>query len=431
MEAALGAPNEEDVIRYEDKYGRVNGSKKKIVVAVSGGFDPIHIGHIRLFQEARKLGDELVVVLNNDYWLKNKKGYSFAKEVERKEIIESIDCVDRVVVTKHGPNPVDTSVSRELEELRPDIFANGGDRFAHNVPEAEICAKINCKMVFNVGDGGKIQSSSWLLGGYKKLALLDEKAVIVAGKSVVFFDLDGTLTLSKADLDEEMSGLLCRLLEKKMVVVVGGGGVEQLQGQFLDKLVCPKEKLVNLFIQPTSGAKMYRYTSGGWNLEYSRDLTKEEKEKIMSAFPKALRDTSYVEPEKIYGNVLEDRGTQITFSALGQKAPIEEKLKWNKEKGDLRRQVKEAVEKYLPEFEVRVGGSTSVDVTKKGIDKAYGIRQFARIMNVPIEKMVYVGDAIYVGGNDYPAVKSGVDTISVENVEDTKYLIRKFLEINK
>lgn len=137
--------------------------RKQIVVAVSGGFDPIHIGHIRMFQKARKFGNQLVVVINNDNWLKKKKGYVFMSQEERKEIIKAINCVDKVVLTSHGSNPKDMSVCAELKKIRPNIFANGGDRKLGNIPEVPVCKAINCKMVFNVGHGGKVQSSSWLL----------------------------------------------------------------------------------------------------------------------------------------------------------------------------------------------------------------------------------------------------------------------------
>ncbi len=136
---------------------------KRITVAVSGGFDPIHIGHVRMFKEAKKLGDYLVVILNNDNWLQKKKGVVFMPEVERKEIIESLGCVYAVVLTKHSKNPNDMSVCAELTKLKPHIFANGGDRHKNNIPEVAVCDSIGCKMIFNVGSGGKIQSSSWLL----------------------------------------------------------------------------------------------------------------------------------------------------------------------------------------------------------------------------------------------------------------------------
>lgn len=140
-----------------------NKSKNPIVVAVSGGFDPIHIGHIRMFQEAKKLGDKLVVILNNDNWLKKKKGYVFMLQKERKELVESVKGVDKVVLTSHAKSSRDMSICRELKKLCPDIFANGGDRKLSNIPEVPACKEIGCKMVFNVGRGGKIQSSSVLL----------------------------------------------------------------------------------------------------------------------------------------------------------------------------------------------------------------------------------------------------------------------------
>ena len=138
-------------------------SEKTIVVAVSGGFDPIHPGHVRMFREARELGDKLVVILNNDNWLQQKKKYNFMGEKERKEVIEALRYVDEVVITKHPKNPEDMSVCEALIRLKPDIFANGGDRKADNIPEYELCRKLGIKMVFNVGEGGKVQSSSSLV----------------------------------------------------------------------------------------------------------------------------------------------------------------------------------------------------------------------------------------------------------------------------
>ena len=145
-----------------------NKKKKKIVVAVSGGFDPIHIGHIRIFEEAKKLGTHLLVIINNDNWLRNKKQHIFMSDKERKEVIESLKAVDTVVLTQHKKNPVDMSVCAELLKYKPNIFANGGDRKKDNIPEVPVCEKIGCKMVFGVGKGGKVQSSSWLLEKYVK-----------------------------------------------------------------------------------------------------------------------------------------------------------------------------------------------------------------------------------------------------------------------
>ena len=143
--------------------------KSKKVVMVSGGFDPVHIGHVRLFEEAKKLGDELVVVVNNDNWLKFKKGYTFMADVDRKEIIESFRPVDRVILTSHEPGTTDITVCRELELVRPHTFANGGDRKENvPVPEYEVCRRLGIEMVFNVGYGGKVRSSSELVKQVKK-----------------------------------------------------------------------------------------------------------------------------------------------------------------------------------------------------------------------------------------------------------------------
>lgn len=143
-----------------------SSNSNKIVVAVSGGFDPIHVGHVRLLKEAKKLGDTLIVILNNDHWLTKKKGYFFMPQHERVEIIKAIAFVDDVILSSHQQNPDDMSVCKDLEECRPHIFVNGGDRFQDNIPEVETCLKIGCKMAFNIGEGGKVQSSSWLLEKY-------------------------------------------------------------------------------------------------------------------------------------------------------------------------------------------------------------------------------------------------------------------------
>ncbi len=142
--------------------------EKETVVMISGGFDPIHIGHVRYMQEAKKLGDKLIVVINNDNWLRLKKGSSFMPEKERKEIIESISGIDKVLISQHSKNTKDMSVCKEIIKVKPNIFANGGDRFADNIPEFKLCNELGIKMVFNVGRGGKVRSSSDLLRDYSK-----------------------------------------------------------------------------------------------------------------------------------------------------------------------------------------------------------------------------------------------------------------------
>src|SRR3989344_2521739 len=144
--------------------------RKSRVVAVSGGFDPLHIGHVRMFEAARKLGDKLVVIMNNDHWLRMKKGFTFMPQKERAEIIRHLPFVDKVVFTDHKKGDTDKSVSRTLAKVRPDVFANGGDRVSKNVPEVIVCRELGIKIVFNVGRGGKVQSSSWMIDSARRPA---------------------------------------------------------------------------------------------------------------------------------------------------------------------------------------------------------------------------------------------------------------------
>jgi len=251
---------------------------------------------------------------------------------------------------------------------------------------------------------------------------------VLLTKKVIIFDLDGTLAESKSILDKEMAGLLCVLFEKRNVAVIGGGDYKQFKKQFLDHLRCSNVGYRNLFLMPTSGARFFKFQKNKWEKVYECNLTQKEKLKILSAFKKVFRDINYQEPVKKYGTVIEDRGSQITFSALGQKAPLIEKENWNK-KNDVRKKIKSALETYVPEFEIRLGGLTSIDITKKGIDKAYGIEKLLKFFNVSIREIVYVGDALYKGGNDFAVLRTGVDSIKIFGPNETKDLVRQILLI--
>mgnify|MGYP001563772908 FL=1 len=155
------------MIKYDKKPEKpLKNGKSKIVVAVSGYFNPIHIGHIRLFKEAKKLGTKLIVIVNNDKQVKLKGSIPFMNEKERMEIIAALAAVDNVILAIDK----DRTVCKTLKLIRPDIFANGGDRTKNNIPEVAVCQEINCQMVFNIGQGGKVQSSSWLLERFLKNA---------------------------------------------------------------------------------------------------------------------------------------------------------------------------------------------------------------------------------------------------------------------
>lgn len=245
-------------------------------------------------------------------------------------------------------------------------------------------------------------------------------------KSLIVFDLDGTLTESKAPLKRDMSRALVALLEQKKVAVIGGGSYEQFKEQFLGYLVCPPALLEHLFLFPTTSTSFYRYRRGGWKKIYRKTLTVQEKKAIMRMFDRAFIAIHYAPPKKVWGKVIEDRGSQVTFSALGQKAPVRAKALWNA-RCDVRPQLMKVMQKALPEFEVRRGGLTSIDVTPKGIDKAYGVRQIEKVLKIPIKEMLFVGDALYKGGNDAAAKKTGVKTIAVKGPQDTIAIIKKII----
>jgi phosphomannomutase len=238
-------------------------------------------------------------------------------------------------------------------------------------------------------------------------------------KSLIVFDLDGTLAESKSPIDMEMGKLLDALLGIVKVAIISGGGWPQFERQVLAHL-SQGEGLRNLSLLPTCGTKFYQYQSG-WKLLYSEDFTRAQKHKIIDSL-KQVTDLSERALENVWGEVIEDRGSQITFSALGQEAPLDEKKNWDPDFSK-RKQMKAALDQLIPEFTVRLGGATSIDVTQHGIDKAYGIRKLRDILGTGIEQMIFIGDAIFPGGNDYPAKEAGALSIEVRDPHETKRVI--------
>jgi phosphomannomutase len=242
-------------------------------------------------------------------------------------------------------------------------------------------------------------------------------------KKLIVFDLDGTLTESKSLLDAEMANLLVALLNIVKVAVISGGNWPQFEKQVLFNLP-DHECLKNFSLLPTDGAKFYQYKSG-WEKLYSEDLTTEEKEKIIASLKRAI-DLSGFKVEEVWGEIIEDRDSQITFSALGQQAPLEEKKRWDPNFAK-RKKIKAMLDTFIPEFSVRLGGTTSIDVNKPGIDKAYGIRKLRDTLGIAIDEMIFIGDALFVGGNDYPALEAGVVSIRVRGPVETKLVIEAII----
>jgi len=243
-------------------------------------------------------------------------------------------------------------------------------------------------------------------------------------KKLIVFDLDGTLTESKASLDDEMASLLQGLISLVKVCIISGGDWPQFEKQVLARL--PQgTRLSNLALMPNCGTKFYIYKNG-WKKIYSEDLTLQEKAKILRSLDKAIADVD-LKKQKLWGVQIEDRGSQITFSALGQEAPLKEKKKWDDDMSK-RRKIKSLLEKSIPEFSVRIGGSTSIDITKPGIDKAYGIHKLHENLGITLRQMVFIGNAIFPGGNDYPVQQVGVLSISVEGPSKTKQVVSAIID---
>jgi len=242
-------------------------------------------------------------------------------------------------------------------------------------------------------------------------------------KKLVVFDLDGTLAESKVAIDPEIAELLNRLLQIAKVSIISGGDWPQFQKQVLSKLKI-KEYLKNLVILPTCGAKCYQYRSG-WKKSYAENFTKEEAKTIVNRLQQAVSESGLI-VEKTWGRQIEDRGSQITFSALGQQAPLNDKSKFDPDFAK-RRKIKSILDKTLSDFSVEIGGATSIDVTKRGIDKAYGINKLHQILDIKIRKTLFIGDALFEGGNDHPATTTGVACIEVKNPIETKRVIQTII----
>ena len=242
-------------------------------------------------------------------------------------------------------------------------------------------------------------------------------------KKLIVFDLDGTLALSKSSLTPETAALLHDLLGILKVAVISGGAWAQFEKQLLAGL--PQDAdLANLSLLPTCGTKFLQY-NGKWTELYSEDLSAVQRKKIIDSLDKAAGEAGYRE-KKVWGDVIEDRGSQVTFSALGQQAPLAEKEQWDPDFAK-RKKISAILETLIPEFSIHLGGATSIDVTKPGIDKAYGIGKLRDTLHISLQEMVYIGDALFPGGNDYPAEQAGVVSIPVKGPDDTNLVIKTIL----
>jgi HAD superfamily hydrolase (TIGR01484 family) len=250
----------------------------------------------------------------------------------------------------------------------------------------------------------------------------------ISHKKVIIFDLDGTLTKSKSDLDHEMASLICELLRLRYVAVTSGCSFQQFESQFLSGL--PRStNLCNLLLFPTSSASGYYYDRKRhrFSQAYTNLLSVQDVKKILRSFARAFAEIAYSNPARTYGPVFENRGSQVTFSALGQKAPLRLKRKWdpNQQK---RLRMRRLLRTQLHNFEISIGGTTSIDVTRKGVNKTLCVKKLKERLNVERKNMLYVGDALFRGGNDYVMRSTGIRCVSVSGPKQTKELIRRILQ---
>lgn len=255
-------------------------------------------------------------------------------------------------------------------------------------------------------------------------------------KKLIAFDLDGTLAPSKSAMTDKMDGLLCRLLDNFEVCVISGGKFAQFEKQLLNGLHATPSQLQRLHLMPTCGTQYYVYdlAKSDWRRVYAELLTEPEKQKISNALVKAFKDLGYA-AKKTYGEVVEDRESQITYSVLGQDIVDELgeeglRLKYAWDPDDHKKQaVRDYVAPLIPEFEVRVGGVTSIDVTKPGIDKAYGMQRLMEEMAIGKSDILFLGDRVRPGGNDYPVQEYGIDSLEVSDHHNTEQLLTGILHV--
>lgn len=240
------------------------------------------------------------------------------------------------------------------------------------------------------------------------------------------FDLDDTLAPSKSTMDPTMSEALAQLLARIDVCIISGGRFEQFQAQALSGFHADEASMARLHLMPTCGTRYYLWRDGEWQLQYAEDLTVDEKSRTIAALEAGARELGLWHPGP-WGDIIEDRGSQITFSALGQRAPIEEKMAWDPD-GAKKRALGAWVQERIPDLEVRGGGSTSIDVTRKGIDKAYGIDKLTAQLGVTIEELLFIGDRLDPAGNDYPVYQRGVLCVPVADWHETRDYVEMLVQ---
>ena len=236
---------------------------------------------------------------------------------------------------------------------------------------------------------------------------------------LIAFDLDGTLTESKQPITNKTAKFLTSLAYDYEIAIVTGGTMEQIKTQVLDRL--PDWVQDKMHLMSCSGAEYLRF---GQTL-YRNLIPKKEKAVMIPMLTGLLKQMGYW-IDNPAGDIIEDRGSQITISALGQKASLKDKEDWDSF-GIKRREIRDAVKVMFPEYSVRVGGLTSVDISIQGIDKEYAINELLEWNQFEQSEVLYIGDKFRPGENDYPALVAGVTCLRVTSYADTPRVVGKYL----
>lgn len=244
---------------------------------------------------------------------------------------------------------------------------------------------------------------------------------VCARMRLAAFDLDGTLARSKKPMKPEIAAEFSRLTANIPVAVVSGGRMELVMSQVVDMLT-PQACRETMHLMPTSGTRYYRWNNGSWAEQYEHDLSAQDRAVLVASFERHAKELGLWQ-EQAWGERIEDRGSQITFSALGQQAPVDIKEQWDPT-NEKKNRLAAAVQADVPHLQVRSGGSTSVDASLKGYDKAFAVRELANELDISVEDIAFIGDRMDPDGNDYPAAQAGTMALRVRGPEDTLQLCR-------
>ena len=250
-------------------------------------------------------------------------------------------------------------------------------------------------------------------------------------KKVLAFDIDQTLNVAKTPIPDEIADLLLECLNHFEVCPISGQKFDQFLIQIVNRFKNPsEEQLKHLHLFVAQGTQYYRYENGNWQQVYSYPLTNEQVAKISETIEQAARELGFWEADKLQSDdeIIENRLSQITFSALGQKAGTEEKYAWDPDYKK-REQIVARCKELAPEFDYEIGGTTSINAMTPGMNKVFGMTHLLEELDVEKEDILYFGDMTMPGGNDYPVVQMGIDTITVRSHEDTAYALRGILGV--